>query len=197
MQEEKKEREGDVCRFCHTEEVDVKALIIPCQCKGSMRYVHPICLDEWRATSIGARDRCALCGMSYQYSRYDYAFYSHIISGTLFGVWLYAIDYKRLLFEKELDGDLVTVTLVISLYLLFVVATLMHSIWPEKYEASLFPCYIDIDSMDRVHTIQLFVAMCTQPWYKIGFMTGLAMGYHLFSRFVVWVIGMPRIHMVT
>jgi len=35
-----------ICRICF-EEDSLKNLIAPCRCKGSMREVHPFCMEQW------------------------------------------------------------------------------------------------------------------------------------------------------
>jgi len=54
-QEERKAHWNDnlgevrICRNCHDSEGD--DFIAPCQCSGSIRWVHRHCLDEWRSVS--------------------------------------------------------------------------------------------------------------------------------------------------
>ena len=38
------------CRIC-LEEDDIQNMITPCLCKGSRKYVHRQCLNEWRICS--------------------------------------------------------------------------------------------------------------------------------------------------
>ena len=61
----------DQCRICRTgNEVDM--LISPCDCKGSIQFVHPQCLVKWitytgrTSQSPSQNKRCELCGMAYQ-----------------------------------------------------------------------------------------------------------------------------------
>ena len=56
------------CRICYDGEVDDDEMLIPCQCAGSMSYVHRGCLDEWRKTSfeIKAISHCTLCGFEFR-----------------------------------------------------------------------------------------------------------------------------------
>ena len=46
-------------------------LISPCRCKGTMRYVHLQCLNEWRSVAPTARSvfRCDQCGYEYRVQR--------------------------------------------------------------------------------------------------------------------------------
>ncbi|CAH1981945.1 unnamed protein product [Acanthoscelides obtectus] len=52
-----------VCRICHTNTVN-EGLISPCNCKGSLAYVHLSCLERWLNQS--SRSYCELC--MYRYS---------------------------------------------------------------------------------------------------------------------------------
>ncbi|UYV79483.1 MARCH8 [Cordylochernes scorpioides] len=51
--------QSDICRICHCEGEGELPLISPCQCAGSLRYVHQVCLQQW----INSSDtrRCELC----------------------------------------------------------------------------------------------------------------------------------------
>ena len=57
--------ERPCCRICMGDE---GALFIPCQCTGSMAYVHPECLAEWRRTAANSRAfyACEQCGTEYK-----------------------------------------------------------------------------------------------------------------------------------
>lgn len=41
----------DICRICHCEGDDENALITPCHCTGSLRFVHQACLQQWIKSS--------------------------------------------------------------------------------------------------------------------------------------------------
>ncbi|XP_023013090.1 E3 ubiquitin-protein ligase MARCHF3 [Leptinotarsa decemlineata] len=51
------------CRICHTNTVN-EGLISPCNCKGTLAYVHLSCLERWLNQS--SRSYCELC--MYRYS---------------------------------------------------------------------------------------------------------------------------------
>ncbi|KAI0137273.1 hypothetical protein BJ170DRAFT_678125 [Xylariales sp. AK1849] len=50
-------------------------LISPCQCKGSMKYIHENCLQDWRYSDNASDNfyRCRTCGYRYQFERMDWA----------------------------------------------------------------------------------------------------------------------------
>jgi hypothetical protein len=57
----------ETCRFC-LEEAYPTNLVDPCQCRGSVRYVHPECLDReliTRSRSGMATQNCRICGTAY------------------------------------------------------------------------------------------------------------------------------------
>lgn len=56
---EEEVEEEKMCRVCFCGE-EAGRLFAPCHCRGSMRWVHPECLNEWRATSVNQRSfyRC-------------------------------------------------------------------------------------------------------------------------------------------
>ena len=50
---EKKESKYNICRICYLEEESSEnPLIQPCECSGSMKYIHLDCLKRWLYTSI-------------------------------------------------------------------------------------------------------------------------------------------------
>lgn len=55
------------CRICFGDE-DQPQLIAPCLCKGSQRWVHRACLDNWRATQPHGRafNQCTTCHANYK-----------------------------------------------------------------------------------------------------------------------------------
>ena len=63
-----------ICRYCLEDNDEAgdpfhpDHLIAPCQCRGSSRWVHRRCLDEWRATrSDRAFSACTECHFSYEF----------------------------------------------------------------------------------------------------------------------------------
>eukprot|EP00347_Sterkiella_histriomuscorum_P004392 403360635 len=79
-------REGacaDVCRFCYEsqeseynyinnnsyqqrkETVIANALIAPCECKGSIKYIHKKCLKKWVTKSHQLNTKCSICQSTY------------------------------------------------------------------------------------------------------------------------------------
>ena len=52
------------CRICFEEGDADNQLIIPCDCKGSMMYIHESCLFEWRAREKA--DKCNTCNSPYK-----------------------------------------------------------------------------------------------------------------------------------
>lgn len=68
------EDETKLCRICFgglEEEAELGRLFSPCKCKGSMRYVHVNCLNQWRqrANKKEAFYRCDQCLYKYSFSR--------------------------------------------------------------------------------------------------------------------------------
>lgn len=64
------EEEEKMCRVCFCGDEEGR-LFAPCRCKGTMRWVHPRCLNEWRAMSVNARSfyTCEQCGYRYRTER--------------------------------------------------------------------------------------------------------------------------------
>lgn len=55
------------CRICLEEESDDRNLIVPCLCRGTQRWVHRRCLDEWRSQDPTSPNfyRCRECQFNY------------------------------------------------------------------------------------------------------------------------------------
>ncbi len=62
--------EERLCRVCFCGE-EAGRLLAPCRCRGSVRYVHASCLNEWRAASVNPRSfyACEQCGFRYRTER--------------------------------------------------------------------------------------------------------------------------------
>ncbi|ORX55859.1 hypothetical protein BCR36DRAFT_320399 [Piromyces finnis] len=68
------ENDKRVCRICFGGVNDVLEsgkLISPCKCKGSMKYVHVNCLNEWRLASANKASyyQCDQCKYKYNFQR--------------------------------------------------------------------------------------------------------------------------------
>jgi len=75
--------EEPVCKFCHCpaefpiesrdgeeDEETMGPLFSPCNCKGSLKYVHVLCLSRWRQVSPNPRSatHCDTCEQTYKLS---------------------------------------------------------------------------------------------------------------------------------
>ncbi|XP_017779369.1 PREDICTED: E3 ubiquitin-protein ligase MARCH8-like [Nicrophorus vespilloides] len=97
---------GDSCRICHCEG-DVNALISPCKCTGSLKFVHTACLQQWLTTSKSRS--CELCKFRFPHlkSQAIRRLRNHEIS-----IWLHFIICLHIL----LGGCVVTSIFVISVH---------------------------------------------------------------------------------
>lgn len=59
------------CRICLDQISEQDDYLSPCLCKGSMKYVHRTCLNQWRATNQNPRafTNCTECRFEYQLKR--------------------------------------------------------------------------------------------------------------------------------
>ncbi|GAA5870314.1 hypothetical protein JCM8547_006600 [Rhodosporidiobolus lusitaniae] len=63
------ETDEPVCRICLSGEEDDEsgALLVPCKCSGTARFVHSACLTSWRlADRKNGFYRCGMCGEAYK-----------------------------------------------------------------------------------------------------------------------------------
>lgn len=56
-------QEIKVCRYCFDDETENNPLIAPCKCKGSAKYIHEDCLNNWISQLIqgNMEKRCEVC----------------------------------------------------------------------------------------------------------------------------------------
>ena len=61
-------QEASVCRFClESKETSKNPLLAPCECRGSIRFVHELCLNRWRRINpLRNSVICLLCFTPYK-----------------------------------------------------------------------------------------------------------------------------------
>lgn len=99
VEEEKKISDGyetPVCRICLQEEIDMSALISPCRCCGSSKYVHVECLNEWRRMSQNptALTQCEICATTYQVKQMTYHYFHNWCIQIRYNVWAIFIYHQ-------------------------------------------------------------------------------------------------------
>jgi E3 ubiquitin-protein ligase DOA10 len=62
------EHDTNICRFClDSGKTEKNPLISPCSCKGSVEFIHLICLNKWRTQNPERnRETCNLCSGTYR-----------------------------------------------------------------------------------------------------------------------------------
>ena len=181
-----------VCRFCHSDEASEASLITPCECKGSMRYVHPECLSNWRKTSEKARDQCTLCGTKYMYSKYDLAHYPHVISLSLLILWMCVIDTRAIILEENI-GQIAYWTLIQTTFLrcFLLSCVILDACWTNRVRD-----YINIDRIEISCKFGLLVSILGFIWPTVSRLDRLD-AFHMFYEIVYSVVsrilGKPRI----
>lgn len=82
------------CRFClSSNDAEINQLISPCNCKGSIKFVHSNCLNRWRYVDIERNGRtCSLCMTRYILPR----LYEYEVVPKLNTLTLYVINYPGL-----------------------------------------------------------------------------------------------------
>jgi hypothetical protein len=86
--------EEKLCRFCLQNKQTVKnPLISPCNCKGSLEFVHLKCLNRWRRIDVQRNGRLCLICLT------NYAFLPPFIQETIpqnNSIFLYYLNYPGL-----------------------------------------------------------------------------------------------------
>ncbi len=89
------DQDRSLCRFClSSKNVSANPLISPCNCKGSLEFVHLKCLNRWRRVDLQRNGRmCGLCLTNYIHLQ---PIQFEVIPETT-TIVLYCLDYPGLL----------------------------------------------------------------------------------------------------
>ena len=83
------------CRICYGADSRDDPLFQPCNCTGSMAYIHVSCLETWRSTSANANSfyQCDTCKFKYVFGRRygDQLLLARLLGSTLA---IHALDYE-------------------------------------------------------------------------------------------------------
>jgi hypothetical protein len=177
--------EENVCRICLVSERRGK-LIAPCLCKGTQRFVHRECLNEWRSQShaFNAFSHCPTCKFEYLTEETHVAMSHKIINGFV------------LLFD--VCGCFLAVPLAICF-----LAKFIHVCDPNGYVAKHFPQdWVQLNDMPLsfgpyywIATLLMLIAVggtglaicCTQE-VGIEVMTFLSQGLYLIYCDLVFLL---------
>lgn len=164
------------CRFClEAEDHDDDPLLSPCECKGSVEFVHWKCLKRWvlMETSVANRDICSICKTpfaSWAVPKLEQIPYLDIIAQLIFhhsGTYGIVLQYFFLLNMRQI-GDIdfrnnvvanmnFTLTLVHIVYAMFFLKYFRVTNWGTYFKAlagsSLLPLL-------ACHAICLFYIYC-------------------------------------
>lgn len=58
----------ETCRICRGEATDSQPLFFPCKCRGSIKYIHQDCLEEWLKHSNKKDTSCDICHQQYTFT---------------------------------------------------------------------------------------------------------------------------------
>ena len=58
------------CRICYGDSSEINPLIDPCECKGSVQFIHRRCLYTW--LHIATRNQCELCNTTYEIEEFRF-----------------------------------------------------------------------------------------------------------------------------
>lgn len=110
--ESKNNFEQIVCRICMDD--CINEMIAPCLCKGTSKFVHRTCLDQWRGTpssNLSKFYECNVCKFKYEYvrnySKSVYKLYFNKCKNTLFFLGKFIIFALSFLFLFFTTGSIV------------------------------------------------------------------------------------------
>lgn len=104
------------CRICLEDDL-AENMTHPCKCKGTTKYVHKHCLNEWRTTSTNRANfhRCEMCHYTYDISNNNIVVDSYCTKFLRFisnGFMVFYMMYSMLIFiigniSLSIDTDLI------------------------------------------------------------------------------------------
>lgn len=56
-----------ICKICHSSEEDESRFAHPCKCKGSLKYIHTECLNEW--IKLTNTKKCDICNYPFKFQK--------------------------------------------------------------------------------------------------------------------------------
>ncbi|KAI8814341.1 hypothetical protein BJ742DRAFT_766741 [Cladochytrium replicatum] len=148
-------REEKTCRICYggvDEEEALGRLFSPCKCKGTMKYVHLGCLNEWRKVSRKKESffQCDYCHYKYHFRRTTIA---RAIMNEVFITLLALVVFAVLVL---VSGYLMKLALLFG--------------FPEEFETEL-----NLDEADEFDLIWMLVSP-RKPWYRLELLPSLLRG---------------------
>lgn len=98
-----------------SEDPESGRFIRPCNCKGSMRWIHEGCLREWRRTDLGSSNywQCPTCHFRYRLQR---------------------MDWSRTISNKVTQIALTVLILFVTIFILGFIADPIINIYLDPYE---------------------------------------------------------------
>ena len=84
----------ETCRICLDDD-DITNMISPCLCRGTSKYVHPFCINQWRemTTNPNARHQCLECNSDYAVQPVNEFFHTRVFRNH---------DIDKMIIQKHL-----------------------------------------------------------------------------------------------
>ena len=137
------------CRFCFQK--DLKPMLSPCRCNGTIKYVHTSCLNRWRYENIRrpSFSRCLICETKYiirpietfKLQQIDYTLsvlYFTAIIGATFLSALMEISWEEI--QKFFHMDLITNSIFKLLFI-------YNFVYPKKKVINLQQLSSDVNNI--------------------------------------------------
>ncbi|XP_055846125.1 uncharacterized protein LOC129912052 [Episyrphus balteatus] len=125
---------GNSCRICRWHQADLQIVQCPCECKGSVGYIHLKCLRRWILQR--GENRCEICGKVFKLntenrsykqmfrSFFQHKYFGEILKNCIHLVTLAPISYL-ILFQVMLKMDNLQIEKNYSLEIIFLTPTLL------------------------------------------------------------------------
>jgi hypothetical protein len=167
--QEKSHSSVDVCRICF-ESGQKDKIIIPCQCEGSIKYVHKKCIERWILSSGVPIDdaKCEICKSKFQIRRIKPTELSKaqkkkliitcflfiilvgsIIVGCIFGLY-FGLRSRRIIQTKQNQVIYFSLVGVLSVIIIFLLSFLLVKCYKYKLLSELEETWEVIDLKDNL-----------------------------------------------
>tara|TARA_B100001142_G_scaffold240336_2_gene239154 strand:+ start:1354 stop:2388 length:1035 start_codon:yes stop_codon:yes gene_type:complete len=144
-----------ICRICYEGEKHNNELIHPCLCKGTQKYIHIKCIQEWRHVNLNnpeKRDYCEICKYHYAIKeKKDYLKFiipNDVVINTLYFIFFILISTFVWLFDYYLDFIFLKIMTFFTheksiLYIKFKkTQDIRNTVYDPSIDIYVYSCYI-------------------------------------------------------
>uniref|UniRef100_A0A7S1XG55 RING-CH-type domain-containing protein n=1 Tax=Compsopogon caeruleus TaxID=31354 RepID=A0A7S1XG55_9RHOD len=94
-----------MCRICH-DDGERRCMVRPCDCSGSLAYVHRDCIEKWLKQRSTLNMYCEICGFAFKFVVRTKSLWAFLLSGSSWQEWFHVgyILFMARRIWKQTDG---------------------------------------------------------------------------------------------